>query len=156
MKSLFPLALSIIEECPKIGDFVFSTGRSGPLRAGGDGEPRPISGWGKAKARLDALALEKLRALLGEDAPAEFPAWHLHDLRRSAATNLARLGVDRVVISKILNHSEGGVTAIYDRHRYDAEKRRGLDLWGRRLAAIVDGKEDSGKVVTLAGRAEKG
>jgi integrase len=152
---LSALALSIIEECPKIGDFVFSTGRSGPLRAGGNGEPRPISGWGKAKAKLDTLALQRLRALAeerGEEPPAEFAEWHLHDLRRTCATNLARLGVDRITISKILNHSEGGVTAIYDRHRYDAEKRRALDLWAQRLAAIVAGDDTGGNVVTLTGR----
>lgn len=152
---LSALALAILDECPRIGDFVFSTGPSGPLRAWGNGEPRPISGWGKAKAALDRLALERLRALAeerGEESPAEFPEWHLHDLRRSVATNLARLGVDRVVIAKILNHAEGGVTQVYDRYRYEAEKRRGLDLWAQRLAAIVAGG-DSGNVVTLAGRA---
>ena len=152
------LALAILDECPKIGDFVFSSGRSGPARAGGNGEPRPISGWGKAKAALDKLALGRLRELAeerGEEPPAEFPEWHLHDLRRTAATNLARLGVDRVVISKILNHSEGGVTAIYDRHRYHSEMRRGLGLWARRLGEIVSGGDAGGTVVTLAHRAEK-
>jgi integrase len=140
------LAISIIEECPKIGDFVFSTGRSGPM---GTGEARPVSGWGKAKARLDLLALQKLRTLVGENAPAEFPEWHLHDLRRTCATNLARLGVDRVVISKILNHSEGGVTSIYDRHARDDEKRLALERWGQRLQEIVEGQEHTTNVVAF-------
>jgi integrase len=43
--------------------------------------------------------------------------WHLHDFRRTCATYLAKLGTDRIVISKILNHAEGGVTGIYERHR---------------------------------------
>jgi integrase len=73
----------------------------------------------------------------------------LHDLRRTAATNLARLGVDRVVIGKVLNHAEQEVTAVYDRHRYEAEKRRALELWGQRLAAIVDGS-DGRNVLSLA------
>jgi integrase len=134
------LVLSILEDCPKLGDFVFASGRG----AGA------VNGWSKAKARLDALATQKLREL-APDHPDEapFPDWHLHDLRRTAATNMAKLGVDRVVIAKVLNHAESEVTAVYDRHRYDAEKRRALDLWSQRLAAIVGGTE-GGNVVQLA------
>jgi integrase len=145
---LSALALSILDEQPKIGAFVFSTGRSGVAIA----VPVAISGWSKAKAGLDKLALVKARELAEEhreEAPAEFPEWHLHDLRRTCATNLARLGVDRVVIGKVLNHAEQEVTAVYDRHRYDAEKRRALELWGQRLAAIVDGS-DGRNVLSLA------
>jgi integrase len=151
---LSDLAASIIEESPKLGDFVFTTGRSAPARAGGTAKPVAISGWSKAKANLDKLALDKAQALAAErrdEAPAEIADWHLHDLRRTAATHMARLGVDRVVIAKILNHAENEVTAVYDRHRYDREKRRALDLWGERLAAIVDGT-DGGKVVSIAAR----
>ena len=46
-------------------------------------------------------------------------------------------GVPRLVVSKILNHVETGVTAVYDRHSYDAEKRAALDFWGNRLEQIV-------------------
>jgi integrase len=149
---LSDLAMSIIGECPKIGDFVFSTGRSAPARAGVKTGARPISGWSRAKTSLDKVALKKARELAeerGEEAPPEFAEWHLHDLRRTAATNLARLGVDRVVIGKVLNHAEQEVTAVYDRHRYEAEKRRALELWGQRLAAIVDGS-DGRNVLSLA------
>jgi integrase len=62
---------------------------------------------------------------------------------------MARLGVDRLVVSKILNHAEGGVTQVYDRHRYDAEKRAALDRWALHLQAIVDGT-GGGNVVQLA------
>jgi len=120
---LSDLAMVIIEECPPLGDFVFSTGRA-----------RPISGWSKAKAALDAKS--------------GVTNWHLHDLRRTAATNMARLGVDRVVIGKVLNHAENEVTAVYDRHRYGHEQRRALDLWGERLAAFIDGTD--GNVMQLA------
>jgi integrase len=101
---------------------------------------------------LDELAREKACAIAfeqGEDPPNEIPNWHLHDLRRTAATHMARLGVDRVVIAKVLNHAESDVTAIYDRHRYDAEKRRALELWGRRLAAIVNATDSVGNVVSM-------
>jgi hypothetical protein len=46
--------------------------------------------------------------------------------------------VSRLVISKILNHVERGVTAVYDRHSYDAEKRVALDVWARILTGIID------------------
>jgi hypothetical protein len=49
------------------------------------------------------------------------------------------LAVDRVVVALILNHAPREVTAVYDRHRYDAEKRQALDLWANRLRAIVEG-----------------
>ena len=62
-----------------------------------------------------------------------------HDLRRTAASLMASAGVNRVVIGKILNHAEPGVTAVYDRHSYDAEKRAALEAWGRRVAQIVAG-----------------
>ena len=149
---LSELALSILDECPKIGAFVFSTGRSGVAKAGEPPSTVAISGWSKAKAALDKLALEKARAIAieeGEQPPSTVEEWHLHDLRRTCATNLARLGVDRIVIAKVLNHAESEVTAIYDRHRYDHEKRRALDLWGERLKVIVDGTE-SGNVVQIA------
>lgn len=64
--------------------------------------------------------------------------WTPHDLRRTAATHMTRdLGVSRLVVSKILNHSDSSVTAIYDRASYDPEKREALDAWGVRVAEIV-------------------
>jgi integrase len=149
---LSTLALSIIDDCPRLGEYVFSTGRRGTAQTGDAASVRPISGWSKAKASLDKLALMKAKAIaieLGNDAPTEFPDWHLHDLRRTAATHMAKLGVDRVVISKVLNHAEQEVTAIYDRHRYDTEKRRALDLWAQRLKEIVGGRHDA-RIVSIA------
>lgn len=60
-----------------------------------------------------------------------------HDLRRTAASLMAGIKVPRIVISKILNHAEGGITGIYDRHSYDAEKREALDAWAKHLLKIV-------------------
>ena len=62
-----------------------------------------------------------------------------HDLRRTAASQMASAGVPRLVIAKILNHADTGVTAVYDRHSYDEEKRTALDAWDRRVGAIVTG-----------------
>ena len=65
------------------------------------------------------------------------PDFRGHDLRRTAASRMASAGVQRLVIGKVLNHAERGVTAVYDRHAYDAEKRAALDSWARDLRAIV-------------------
>jgi integrase len=74
-----------------------------------------------------------------------------HDLRRTAASLMVGGGVPRLVVSKILNHVETGVTAVYDRHSYDPEKRAALDYWGNRLEEILVGKQPS-KVLAFAAR----
>lgn len=66
-----------------------------------------------------------------------------HDLRRTAASFMASGGVPRLTIAKILNHVETGVTAVYDRHSYDAEKRAALDWWAVKLATILDNADAS-------------
>ena len=74
-----------------------------------------------------------------------------HDLCRTAASLMVGGGVPRLVVSKILNHVETGITAVYDRHGYDAEKRAALDFWGDRLEAIIqDGK--TGRVLRFEAR----
>ena len=61
--------------------------------------------------------------------------------------------LDRLVISKLLNHAEGGVTKRYDRHRYDAEKRVALDRWATYLQGVVDGTGEKNVVPFAAARA---
>jgi integrase len=60
-----------------------------------------------------------------------------HDLRRTAASHMTGMGISRLVVSKLLNHVESGVTAVYDRHSYDQEKRAALEAWGFQLERIV-------------------
>jgi integrase len=86
----------------------------------------PISGFSKAKTEIDELARV-------ED-------WTLHDLRRTMASGMARLGVSLPVIEKILNHSSGsfrGVVGVYQRHSFADEKRAALDMWGAHVARLV-------------------
>lgn len=64
-----------------------------------------------------------------------------HDLRRTAASYMASMGVPRLVISKILNHVEPGITRVYDRHSYDAEKREALERWATYIEDLL--KENS-------------
>lgn len=78
-----------------------------------------------------------------------------HDLRRTAASGMTSMGVSRLTVSKILNHVETGVTAVYDRHGYDAEKRHALDAWAARLEEILSGKAATTNVVPLAAAAEQ-
>ena len=72
-----------------------------------------------------------------------------HDLRRSAASAMTSLGIPRLVVAKLLNHIEGSVTAIYDRHSYDDEKRHALDAWGAHLEAIVTARSAPENIVRL-------
>lgn len=64
-----------------------------------------------------------------------------HDLRRTAASHMTSMGIPRLVVSKILNHAESGITAVYDRHSYDAEKRKALVQWAGKLETIL-GREE--------------
>jgi hypothetical protein len=52
---------------------------------------------------------------------------------------MTSIGISRLVVSKILNHAEPGITAVYDRHGYDREKRAALDAWSARLGEIISG-----------------
>lgn len=61
-----------------------------------------------------------------------------HDLRRTAATHMTEMGISRLVVSKILNHVDRTITAIYDRHSYDAEKRRALEAWGKKVKQLIN------------------
>lgn len=75
--------------------------------------------------------------------------WTPHDCRRTASSLMTSIGISRLVVSKILNHSESGsVTAIYDRHSYDNEKRDALEAWAQRLKEIIYGVKAS-KVINL-------
>ena len=73
-----------------------------------------------------------------------------HDLRCSGASGMASLGIARLTISKILNHVETGVTSIYDRYGYDAEKRHALEAWAAHLEGILSGEPRADNVVSLA------
>lgn len=61
-----------------------------------------------------------------------------HDLRRTASTLMASLGVDERVISEILNHANASVTGIYNRYRYFKEKQAALQMWGDHLEKLLD------------------
>lgn len=72
-----------------------------------------------------------------EDAFKNIKHFTPHDLRRTAASSMTSIGISRLVVSKILNHVENSVTAIYDRHGYDKEKKRAMEIWGMKLKDII-------------------
>ena len=114
---LSTLALEIIESCPRLGDRVFMSGRGyGAIR-----------GWNRSKLRAESFLAKPI-------AP-----WRIHDLRRTAATQMRSIGIDRLVVSKILNHAEGGVTRIYDRFALDPEKTVAMERWATHLRKIIAG-----------------
>jgi integrase len=112
-------ALRVLVDVPVIGtaEYVFTvTGET------------PITGYSGAKRRLDA-------ALPG------MPHWTFHDVRRSVASGLARLGTPVNVIESVLAHRGGavsGVAAVYNRHSYLPEKRRALEAWAGHIMQLVD------------------
>lgn len=110
----------------------------------------PVSGFFKARAHL-ADAMEQIAAKeRGE--PVEIPRWTFHDLRRTAATGMARLGIPVRMTEAVLNHisgTGGGIVGVYQRHDYAEEKRQALGAWGRFVLSLVKGKADN--VVQLEG-----
>jgi integrase len=126
---LSPAAMAIITDLPKHDGYV--------LRL--DGEDHWQS-YGFAKRQIDG-------AIDTQGEP--LPAWRFHDLRRTVATHLGRLGVAEAVIGRVLNHAAVGVTArVYNLFAYLPEKRSALDRWAAELDREVAGKADS-KVVSL-------
>jgi integrase len=73
-----------------------------------------------------------------------------HDLRRTAASHMTEMGIPRLVVSKVLGHSDGSITAIYDRFEYWPQKKQALDAWSARLEEIISGKPATSNVVLLA------
>jgi integrase len=109
-----------------------------------------------AGGRLDARSGNWDRFTKGIAERSGVAGWSRHDLRRTAATMLAELKVERVVIELLLNHSEraakgGAVASIYNRHSYAAEKRNAVEKLAERVAAIAAGR--TGKVLELPARA---
>ena len=106
-------ALDVLSGIPRFldCDFVFTTTHKSP-----------VSGFSKMLRRLS-------------DGSQTF-GWRLHDLRRTAASGMARASVAPHVVEKVLNHISGtisGVAAVYNRYAYDHEKRDALEEWGDSL-----------------------
>jgi integrase len=127
------LAVDILADMPRFsGPFVFSTtfGR------------RPISGFAKIKQTLD-------RRIVKLNGGKPITGWRLHDLRRTMRTNLSALSILPMVAELMIGHRQGGVAAVYDLHRYEAEQRAGFEAWCTRLISIVE-PPSGGNIVPFA------
>lgn len=105
---------------------------------------KPVSGFTRAKERIDAamLALAQKEAKERGEDPAEIKLspWVFHDLRRTMASGLARLGVALPVVERTLNHvsgSFGGIVSVYQHHSYAEEKREALKLWAAHIESLI-------------------
>lgn len=114
----------------------------------------PVSGFSKVKKALDVKMLEIMRKRAeqrGEEPEdVALVPWRIHDLRRTGATNMQALGVPVEVTEAVLNHISGtraGVAGVYNRYRYDPEKRKALDTWAAQLQNLVEGREPTTNVV---------
>lgn len=106
--------IDVLENLPREHAWVFSTTGT-----------TPVSGFTLAKRRLD-----KLSGTSG---------WTLHDLRRTAASGMAELGIAPHIVERILNHRSGeitGVAAIYNRYSYLKERHDALEAWASRVIEI--------------------
>jgi integrase len=119
-----------IKDCP----FVFST----------TGETA-VDGYSRAKERLNDKIIELMRddaeRTGGDPAGVQpLPHWTFHDLRRTAASHMARLGIALPVIEKILAHTSGsfgGIVGVYQRYEFVAEKRAAIKAWGEWLTGLT-------------------
>jgi integrase len=111
---LSDIAMRVLDTCPRTGPYVFGTGH------------KPFRNFVHAKPKLDKRA--------------GVSGWRLHDLRRTAVSGMARLGVPPHVTDKILNHTAGtisGVAAVYQRHEFMTERKAALDLWGKHIRSVT-------------------
>ena len=97
---------------------------------------RGREGDGTMEATSLNAALDRLHDKLGEHCRRFTP----HDLRSTARSHLGALGVDVLIAERCLNHSLGGLVAVYDQHDYLQERRKALDLWSARVGALERGE----------------
>ena len=90
---------------------------------------KPIGSWGRAKRSLDDAA--------------GVTGWRIHDLRRTVATGMQKLGVNLQTVEAVLGHTAGsraGIVRVYQVHDFAAEKRAALEAWGAHVMALVEGR----------------
>jgi integrase len=122
-------AVAIIEGIKRIekSDYVFTTtGNTG------------LGGFSRAKERLD----QRMKPTT---------AWSFHDLRRSAATGMADIGIPPHIVEAVLNHISGaraGVAGIYNWAAYVAEKADALQRWADHVDELITGKPGA-KVISM-------
>jgi integrase len=136
---LAPAVVALVKSIPEVE----GSAKLFPAKGNRDNGPSGIT---KAQQRLSK---EVDRLLEREDST----RWTLHDIRRTVATGLQRLGIRFEVTEAVLNHvsgAKGGIAGVYQRHDWKAEKRAALEAWARELNKIVQ-RSDASNVVALRG-----
>jgi integrase len=109
-----------------------------------------VSGFGKVKARLDDALAAVAREVGRSAAP-----WVIHDLRRTMATGMQRLGVRLEVTEAVLNHVSGsrsGIVGIYQRHGWESEKVAALAAWVGHVIHCVNGQSYGANIMQFSQR----
>ena len=134
-------AREILDYLPRFdgSDYVFTSGRA--RTRGENGErvtDRPVSGWGRAKERIDKIS--------------GLSDWRLHDLRRTVVTGMnEELGIEPHVVEAVVNHQSGGaksgIAGIYNRALYLPQRKVALESWAQHIIGLVGGEAKSNVVV---------
>jgi len=134
-------AVTLIEALPSKGesDLLFPA-KFARIKSN-EANERAASGFTRAKRRLDAHMLAALHnaAIEADTNEVKLLAWRLHDLRRTAASGMARLGIAVHVVEKLLNHVSGtfgGIVGIYQRHNFADEKRIAVQAWADDISRL--------------------
>jgi integrase len=137
-------ALALIEEAKSLRLVDDPKAKAGPLFPASRGELKAV--------KADTLT----RAFIEVAKEADIENGRLHDLRRTGATAMTseRIGMQRFIVSRVLNHASdtgdaAAVTAVYDRNAYLPEKRKALEAWAALLGEIVSGEQRASNVVNL-------
>jgi integrase len=159
-----PLALAVLDTVPRYGAFVLScSAGERPATVGSklkaEPDPRRVRTKGNRKPRghRPGLLDVELAKLAAED-PERYPLpapWRLQDLRRTAASGMARLGVAPHVIEAVLNHRSGrvsGIARVYNRFSYAEESAHALAVWADHVERLAGGSP--GENVVRLRRAE--
>lgn len=137
---LSPQALVILKEIARTGPHVF------PARGEGG-----VRGFSATKRKLDQL-VEAVRRDADPELAEPMDAWRLHDLRRTAATGMAAMGLPPHVVERVLNHISGtqsGLVGVYQRHEYRPERKTATTAWGDHVEAVVNGRRPASNVVAF-------
>jgi integrase len=115
----------------------------------------PFAGWSKAKAALDKAVVDARAAAAAKagTSPAPLVPWSVHDLRRTVATGLQRLGVRLEVTEAVLNHisgSRGGIAGVYQRHDWASEKKAAIDAWATHVISVVESRISASNLLKMA------
>lgn len=118
---------SIIDRLPvwPSNDYFILSSRQGKV---------PVSGFSKAKARLDKTVLNSIRE---HDSEAKLVDYRTHDFRVTCETRLANLGFNQEVRDAVLGHAKPGLQKVYNKYDYLSEKHAALAAYAKHVLELV-------------------